>query len=298
MEKSIGYVGLGKMGKNMVFRLLEKNIKVVAWNRSPEPVHEVKEVGAEPAADFVDLVNKLHSPRLVWVMLPAGEIANGAIAEIGRLLSPGDILIDGGNSNYKETLKNAELLKPLGIHFLDAGTSGGPAGARNGACVMVGGEVEIFNHLKWLWEAISAPGAFDYFGKSGAGHFVKMVHNGIEYGMMQAIAEGFEVLAKSQFDLDLPKVTNIYSNGSVISSRLIDWLKSGFEKYGPDLTEISGSAQESGEGKWTAEAADELGVEAAVIKDALLAREKSRQNPNFQGKIIQTLRNQFGGHKA
>jgi 6-phosphogluconate dehydrogenase len=298
MEKKNGYVGLGKMGKNMVFRLLEKGVGVVAWNRSPEPLHEVTEVGAIPAVDFTDMIKKLPIPRIIWVMLPAGEVANSTIEEISNLLSEGDILIDGGNSNYKVTLKNAEKLTGKKIHFLDAGISGGPSGARNGACVMVGGEKEVFEQLKWLFEIIAAPGAFDYFGKSGAGHFVKMVHNGIEYGMMQAIAEGYEVLARSPFNLDLPRVTNIYANGSVISSRLIDWLKSGFEQYGPELLEISGSAQESGEGRWTADAAAELGVEVKVIEDALAARAKSRGEPNFQGKIIQTLRNQFGGHKA
>jgi|SRR5579859_1382975 len=294
----IGYIGLGKMGKNMVLRLLEKKYDVVAWNRSPEPRAEVAAAGAQTTETIKELVEKLVTPRLVWLMLPAGDVTKGTIRQLSELLSAGDTLIDGANSFYKDTQEMANILAAKNIHFIDAGVSGGPAGARNGACLMVGGDEVSFKKYESLFRDISAPNAYRFFAGSGAGHFVKMVHNGIEYGMMQALAEGFTVLHDSPFKIDLVKAAEIYNNRSVIESRLVGWLESGLQKNGVELKNISGSVAQSGEGKWTVETAQEFGVPVPIIAGSLNFRLESQKNPSFTGKILSTLRNEFGGHEV
>jgi 6-phosphogluconate dehydrogenase len=294
----IGYIGLGKMGKNMVLRLLEKGHEVVAWNRSPEPREEVAAAGAVVTETVGELVQQLSTPRVVWLMLPAGDVTHLMIKQLAGLLAPGDILIDGSNNFYKEATKHKELLSTKSVHFFDAGVSGGPSGARNGACVMIGGSEEMYDRVEPLFKDIAAPEAYQFFPGAGAGHFIKMVHNGIEYGMMQAIGEGFEVLKKSAFNLDLEKVAKLYNNGSVIESRLIGWLVSGYQKNGQDLSGISGSVKHSGEGQWTVETAKEMNIPVPIIEGALQFRIDSANNPSYTGKVVSVLRNEFGGHEV
>lgn len=297
----IGYFGLGKMGFNMVLRLLEKNHEVVACNRTPEPVKEAAKAGANTAFSCGELAKSLKPPRLVWIMVPAGKPVDEVIFEEGKLidyLEKGDTVIDGGNSFYKDSVRRSEELAKKGISFLDAGVSGGPGGARNGASIMVGGDAAVFKKYESLFKDLSVPDGYGYMGPAGAGHFVKMVHNGIEYGMMQAIGEGFEVMKKAPFKLDLKKVTAVYSRGTVIDSKLIDWLKSAYEQYGEDLEEISGSISQSGEGLWTSETAKELGVSVPIIEASVKFREESQNKPSYTGQVVSALRNQFGGHEV
>src|SRR5579884_2108635 len=293
----IGYIGLGKMGKNMVLHLLEQGVEVVAWNRSPQPLQEVVDAGATPADSPSDILNKLDSPKIVWIMLPQGPLVDEMISQLVDHLQPGDIIIDGGNSFYKDSVRRAEELSQKGIHFMDVGTSGGPGGAKNGACLMIGGEREDFERLRELFQKIAlSDDALGYFGKAGAGHFAKMVHNGIEYGMMEAIGEGVAVLKKSQFDFNLPDVLRVYANGSVISSKLIDWTRQALEEDS-QLSNISSKIDASGEGEWTVEVAKELGVDARVIEDSLNVRkESSEESDDFRAKVVSAQRGQFGGH--
>lgn len=294
----LGYLGLGKMGKNMVLRLLENGHQIVAWNRSPGPREEVAAAGAETVATVEAVVLALSAPRTVWLMLPAGDVTGEMITALAELLQPGDTIIDGANSFFGDTVARSTTLTEKGIRFIDAGVSGGPNGARNGACVMIGGETTVFNELEPLFRSISAPGAYQHFPGIGAGHFVKMVHNGIEYGMMQAIGEGFEVLKKADFNLDVAKVAKIYNAGSVIESRLVGWLESGYKKNGVELTQISGSVKHSGEGQWTVETAKKMGIPVPVIAASLQFRIDSAANPSYTGKVVSTLRNEFGGHQV
>lgn len=301
----LGYIGLGKMGKNMALRLVEKGHDLVVWNRSAEPTQELAQAGAQVAATLEELVQQLAAPRTVWVMLPAGEATQAMIDTLAATLQPGDTIINGANEFYQQTRQHGRSLKDKGIHFLDAGVSGGPAGARNGACLMIGGDQEVFDRHQDLFRDIAAPDAYQFFPGFGAGHFVKMVHNGIEYGMMQAIAEGFDILKHAEYTLDLENVAKIYSNRSVIESRLVSWLLSGLEEYGQDLGNISGSAGSGGaagmaqsEAKWTLDVARTQSTPAPVIEASVAARLQSQKEPNFQGKIINALRNQFGGHEA
>src|SRR3989339_737688 len=297
MTKTIGYIGLGKMGKGMEANLLEKGWKVVAFTRPPAATDEVAREGATPAYTLAEVVSKLASPRLVWLMVPH-QAVDEVLEELIPLLSGGDTVIDGGNSFYKNAMRHADELSKKGIHFLDAGTSGGPGGAREGACTMVGGEKEVFDHYEELFKDISVKDGYAYFGKAGAGHFVKMVHNGIEYGMMQAIGEGFEVMKKSPFDLDLERVANLYNHQSVIESRLVGWAESAFKEYGQDLEVISGKVSHSGEGLWTVETAKEFGVPVPIIEGSLKFREESQESPSYTGQVVSALRNQFGGHEV
>lgn len=292
----LGYVGLGKMGKNMVFRLLEKGHDVVAWNRSPEPLEEVAAAGATPAESIEQMVQELTAPRVIWLMLPAGDITHQTMFKLSQLLDPGDIIIDGGNSLYTNTIEQAETLASKKIRLIDVGVSGGPEGARTGACVMVGGDLDVFKQLEPLFQDIAAPEAYQHFPGVGAGHFVKMVHNGIEYGMMQAIAEGFAVMKASSFSIDLSQAARIYNQKSVIESRLIEWLHQAYQENTQDLHDISGEIHHSGEGQWTVETAKELGIPVPVIEDALQFRLDSKGNPSYTGQVVSALRNQFGGH--
>jgi len=296
-EKNIGYIGLGKMGKNMVKRILGRGWGVVATDTSKQAIAEISKAGALGVSEIKELAKKLSGPRLIWIMVPHTAV-DDVLAELIPNLSEGDIVIDGGNSNFKESMRHSQELSAAGIKFLDAGVSGGPAGARDGACVMVGGDKDVFKEYEELFKDISAPGAYGYMGRAGAGHFVKMVHNGIEYGMMQAIGEGMEVLKRSGFDLDLSDVARIYNNKSVIESRLTGWLQKAFEEYGEELSDISGKVSASGEGLWTVQTAKELGVPVPVIEDSLKFREGSQKDPSYTGQVVSALRNQFGGHEV
>jgi 6-phosphogluconate dehydrogenase len=293
----LGYIGLGKMGFNMVERLLEKSREVVAFDRNPDAIKAVKSKGAQTADTLAALVSGLPSPRLVWIMVPH-QAVDAVLKELTPLLAKGDVVVDGGNSPYKESIRRSQELEAKGIDFLDAGVSGGPAGARSGACIMVGGRKEVFQKYEALFRDLSVPGGYGYMGRSGAGHFVKMAHNGIEYGMMQALAEGFAVMKASDFGLDLTKITDVYNHKSVIESRLVGWLQGAFEKYGEDLKDISGAAAQSGEGMWTVEAGKELGVPMPIIQGALEFRLQSQKSPSYTGKLVSAMRNQFGGHEV
>jgi len=293
----LGYIGLGKMGYNMAELLLDKGHQVVAYNRTAAPVQKIAQRGAQPADSIRALVAALTPPRLVWLMVPH-QAVDDVLKEIVPLLTKNDVVIDGGNSPYKESIRRAAELEEKSIDFLDAGTSGGPGGARTGACIMIGGNKEVFLKHEQLFRDISVENGYAYLGKSGAGHFVKMVHNGIEYGMMQALAEGFSVMKASSFDLDMVEVADLYNHRSVIESRLVSWLKAAFEQYGTDLKEVSGSVAQSGEGMWTVAAAKELGIPVPIIKGALDFRLESQKNPSYTGQVVSALRHQFGGHEV
>lgn len=293
----LGYIGLGKMGYKMVERLLESNYEVVVSTPNKDVVEKARELGAEGVLSNAQVVSSLAGPRLIWIMVP-WKAVDSVMAEIIPELKEGDTVIDGGNSPYKESIRRGEELAKKGINFLDAGVSGGPSGARNGACIMVGGKKDIFNKYEQLFKDLSVPSGYGYMGEVGAGHFVKMVHNGIEYGMMQAIAEGFGIMKASNFNLNLEEVARVYENKSVVESRLVSWLKSAYVEYGQDLQEISGKVSHSGEGLWTVEAAEEVGIPAPIIKGALEFREQSQESPSYTGQVVSALRNQFGGHEV
>lgn len=298
----IGYVGLGRMGKNMVLRLLEQGIEVVVFNRSKEPVAEVVKAGAVGAESIEDLVSKLAAPRIIWLMLPAGEVTDEYIDKLLTLLSAEDLIIDGANSFYKDTLKRNERITAKGIHFMDIGVSGGPVGARNGACLMIGGVKEDVDRIMEVIKAAAAPEAWGHFGQVGAGHFAKMVHNGIEYGMMEAISEGSAVLKYGPFKLDLAEVFRVYNNRSVIESRLVGWTQEALSED-PELTEISSEIKSTGEGEWTIRTAKELEVEVPVIEASFKVRQNSPSDPEdssqgFRNKVVSALRGQFGQHSV
>ena len=292
---NIGYIGLGKMGLHMVERLIEKGNVVHAYAPSQASRDKASAIGANAVATLQELVSGLTAPRTIWIMVPHMAVES-VLIELLPLLSPGDTLIDGGNSPYKETVRRATDIETAGFHFMDIGVSGGPSGARHGACLMIGGKRELFEKNKTLFRDIAVEGGYAYLGNSGAGHFVKMVHNGIEYGMMQAIGEGFEVLKKSSFDIDMLEVSRIYNTQSVITSRLTDWLYKAYQESGVELEGISGSIAQSGEGLWTVDAAKDLGVPVPIIEGSVVFRSQSQSNPSYTGKVVSALRNQFGGH--
>lgn len=298
---SVGIVGLGKMGGNIARHLIGFGWDIVGYNRSPNIVKEIEREGMRGAYSLEELVEKLPSkkPKIIWLMVPAGkpvdEVLFGKLGLV-KYLRKDDIIIDGGNSFYKNTVERQQKLKKYGIHYLDCGVSGGPSGARSGACLMIGGDPKIFNKVEPLFRDIAQNNGYQFFSGVGAGHFVKMVHNGIEYGMMQAIAEGFAIMKKSKYKLDLTKVSDIYNNGSVIESRLVGWLKDAFDIYGEDLEPISGKVHHSGEGEWTVKTAQELKVKDKIIEGAYKFRLESQKNPSYTGKVVSALRGQFGGH--
>lgn len=294
----IAYIGLGKMGQNMVELLLEQGIEVVAYNRSPESVKFVAEKGAIPAFTYEDIFKNLDTEeRIIWLMVPHGAV-DDVLSNLEPFLQKNDIVIDAGNSNYKETLRRGKELAERGIRFMDVGVSGGPWGARHGACLLIGGDKDLYTLIAPVFQAAAAPDCYQHLGSLGSGHFAKMVHNGIEYGMMQAIAEGMTVIKESEFDFDLEQVARIYNARSVIESRLVQWLQDGYKEYGPELEEISGEVSHSGEGQWTVDAAKELGVEVPIIEGSLEFRKASQGNPSYTGKVLSALRNMFGGHSV
>jgi 6-phosphogluconate dehydrogenase len=290
----VGLVGLGKMGFNLGQNLLEHDHEVVAFDVNAAAVEEMGSKGAAMAKSLTELVNKLETPRVAWIMVPH-QFVDSVIAELTPLLSKGDIIIEAGNSHYKESIRRHEALSKEGIYFLDAGTSGGMEGARNGACYMIGGDEEAWAVVEPLFRDTSVENGYLYAGKSGSGHFLKMVHNGIEYGMMAAIGEGFEVLEKSGYDFNFEEVARVWNNGSVIRSWLMELIERAFSKDAK-LDEIKGIMHSSGEGKWTLETAFDLQAATPVIAMALLMRYRSLETDTFTGKVVAALRNEFGGH--
>ncbi|MFP7492443.1 decarboxylating 6-phosphogluconate dehydrogenase [Terribacillus saccharophilus] len=291
----IGLIGLGKMGFNLGLNLLDNNFDVTAFDVSEDARDRFAETKGTAAASLKELVDQLPSPKIVWSMVPAGEITDKVLEELKGYLSAGDILMDGGNSNYKQSVERAKVFAVTGVHFFDVGTSGGTDGARNGVCTMIGGDAEVFKTIEPIFQAISVKDGYHYAGKSGSGHFLKMVHNGMEYGMMQAIAEGFEVLEKSDYDFDYEQVAKMWNNGSVIRSWLMELVESAFSKD-PKLDAIRGVMHSSGEGKWTVETALELQAATPVIAMSLMMRYRSLDEDTFSGKVVAALRNEFGGH--
>lgn len=294
---NIGYIGLGKMGLAQVERLLEYGHRVVGWNRSPGPRRAAEKLGAEVSVTYEDVCKKLRSPRIIWLMVPHA-VVDDVLKDLVPHLSKGDTVIDGGNSFYEHSMRRAKELTKKGINFLDCGTSGGPSGARKGACLMIGGDEKVYKKHEKLFRDLAVLDGYAYVGKAGAGHFVKMVHNGIEYGMMQAIGEGFEVMKKSKFKLPLVDIAKLYNHSSVIESRLVGWLSKAFKENSESLSGISGEVSHSGEGLWTVKTAKALGVPVKVIKDSLDFRVKSKGNPSYTGQVVSALRNQFGGHNV
>ena len=291
----LGFIGLGRMGMNMVVRLVRGGHRVIAYNRSPEKVREAEGHGAVGATSVADLVARLERPRAIWVMVPAGAATQDMIDTVARHLDRDDIVIDGGNSNFHDDARRAEALKPLGLHYVDVGTSGGIWGLQVGYCLMVGGEDRIFRHLEPLFRTLAPEQGYGYMGSHGAGHYVKMVHNGIEYGMMQAIAEGFALMHKSPYGLDLPRIANLWMQGSVVRSWLVELAGRALEED-PALRKIRGWVEDSGEGRWTVQDAIDQSVPAWTITAALFTRFRSREEDSFADRMLAALRNQFGGH--
>lgn len=308
MKKQIGMIGLGKMGSAAALNLVDHGWEVYGYNRTPAITKDLETQGIRGVYDFKEFAEKLESPRVIFIMVPADGAVDEMIANVVPHLSAGDFIIDAGNSNYKETIRRGKEIEQKSIHFFDIGFSGGPAGARTGGSLMIGGRKHWYDQLKQLFVDLAIKDGEKFFEGIGAGHFVKMVHNGIEYGMMQSLAEGFDIMHRSPYKLNLLDVANIYNHGSVVESRLTKWLEKAYTEQGIDLEAISGAAgqggggagriQNKGEAVWTVEAAKELDTTAPVIDESVKAREQSREKPSYQGKVVNALRNQFGGHKA
>jgi len=291
----MGFVGLGKMGQNMTKRLL-KHHEVVAFDVNKEAVLEAKNNGAIAANSIKDLTDKLQTPRIIWVMVPSGKITDDTIETLSQNLNKGDILIDGGNSFYKDSIRHAKNLKEKQINFLDIGTSGGIWGLKEGYCLMAGGDKKIYDSIEPILKTLSNQDGYLHVGDNGAGHFVKMIHNGIEYGLMQAYAEGFEILkAKNEFNLDLHKISKLWNHSSVVRSWLLELIEKVF-KEDQNLDNIKGFVPDSGEGRWSVKEAIDLDVPSPVITLSLLERFSSRQEDSFRAKVLSALRDEFGGH--
>jgi len=293
----IGLIGLGKMGKNLALNMIDHNVEVVGYNRSDEKTKALISEGLIPSYSLNELMNTLGDRKVVWLMVPAGKPVDDNIEEIIKYMNPGDIIIDGGNSNYKDTLKRNTELTQKGIFLIDAGTSGGTDGARNGACIMAGGAEEAIKYLEKVFTDVCVKNGFQHMGITGSGHFVKMIHNGVEYGMMQAIGEGFEILDASPFDLDFKKVSKVWNNGSIISGYLMEMTENAFIHNGDTLDAIAPTIDSSGEGLWTAITALKFRVAAPVITTALFTRFDSKKDNSFRNRLIAAQRNEFGGHK-
>ena len=293
----IGMVGLGRMGMNMAIRLVKGGHDVVAFNRTSDKVDEIVKEGAAGAYALAELVKKLAAPRCVWLMLPAGKTVDDHIESLGSLLQKGDTIIDGGNSFYKDALRRSESLKPAGINYLDIGVSGGIWGLKVGYCQMIGGDEKVFAQLEPAIATLAPKNGYLYCGPSGAGHFVKMVHNGIEYGMLEAYGEGFAIMNASPYarELDFSKVAHLWNQGSVVRSWLLELAEDAFKKD-PSLSRIKGYVEDSGEGRWTILQAIEESVPAPVLALSLFQRFRSRETDSFSDKLSAALRNEFGGH--
>ncbi|KRN94256.1 phosphogluconate dehydrogenase (NAD(+)-dependent, decarboxylating) [Pediococcus stilesii] len=291
----VGLIGLGKMGLNLAKNMRDNGVDVVAFDVFQQARENAESSGIQTASDLTQLIAQLEPNRIIWVMVPAGKPTNDTIVQLRDQLSPEDIVIDGGNSFYQNSLTHDQMLKERKIHFFDVGTSGGMEGALHNGNFMIGGEKEIFGKIEPLFKAIAAKDGYLYTGKAGSGHYLKMVHNGIEYGMMQAIGEGFEVLAKSQFEYDNEAVAKVWNNGSVVRSWLMELAESAFSSD-PKLDEIKGVMHSSGEGAWTVEEAIKLHVPTPVISSSLMMRYRSEEDDTVTGKVVAALRNGFGGH--
>jgi 6-phosphogluconate dehydrogenase len=292
----IGMVGLGRMGANMTARLAGGGHDVVVFDIRPEVTQDVARAeGATAAASLEDLVGGLESPRAVWIMVPPGEVTSTTISELAELLHPGDAIVDGGNSHYVDTVSRAESLSGRGIHLVDAGTSGGIWGLREGYCLMIGAERPAFVRLEPIFATLAPPEGYLHVGPPGAGHFVKMVHNGIEYALMQSYGEGFEILKSGPFHLDLAAVAELWRHGSVVRSWLLDLTARALARD-PGLDQLTDYVEDSGEGRWTLQTAIENAVPAPALALALFARFRSRQEESFSGKLLAALRQEFGGH--
>ena len=295
MELAIA--GLGRMGGNMARRLHRAGIRVVAYNRSRDKTEEIIGEGLEGGFAPAEVVGMLTPPRVVWLMVPAGDATEKTMEEFAALLSPGDTIVDGGNANFKDSKRRHALLKERGLNFIDAGVSGGIWGMVNGYGVMVGGEPEAVRPLEPIFKALAPDdGGYVHCGPPGSGHYVKMIHNGIEYGLMQAYAEGFEILHRSEYPLDLAAVAEAWMHGTVIRSWLLELLGRAFAQHGEGLGDIRGYVEDSGEGRWTVQEAIDLDVPAQVITTSLMARFRSRQDESYGARVLAALRQQFGGH--
>jgi 6-phosphogluconate dehydrogenase len=291
----LGMVGLGRMGGNMSARLLRHGHQVTGYTRSEGTTARAREQGVECVGSLEDLVHALEPPRAVWCMVPAGEPTETTVGRLGRLCQSGDVVVDGGNSNYRDSIRRAESLGAAGVELVDAGVSGGIWGLEEGYCLMLGGRPDPVERLRPVLDALAPPDGWAHVGPAGAGHFVKMVHNGIEYGLLEAYGEGFELLERSEFDLDLHAVAEVWRRGSVVRSWLLDLLARALEQD-PGLERIRGYVEDSGEGRWSVQAAMEEEVPASVTALALFARYASRQDESFAAKVIAALRREFGGH--
>ena len=292
----IGFVGLGRMGANMVRRLLRDGHEVVAYNRTPEKTREIGGEGAMASFSIAELVSMLEKPRAVWIMVPAGDATEAQIEELMEHLEPGDTIIDGGNTNFHDDQRRHVELAQRGVHYIDAGTSGGIWGLQVGYCLMVGGDEEAVKPLEPIFLSLAPDGGYLHVGGAGAGHYVKMVHNGIEYGLMQAYAEGFEIMHASSYPLDLGAISDLWMHGSVVRSWLLELAARAFQANGPDLEHIKGYVADSGEGRWTIQEAIDHDVPAPIITLSLLTRFRSRQDDSYGAKVLAALRNEFGGH--
>ena len=291
----LGMIGLGRMGANMTERLLRAGHKLITYDRSPEAIQRCVDKGAFGAHSLADFVKQVSLPRVIWLMVPSGEPVDLTIEQLLPSLLENDIIIDGGNSHYKDSVRRAEKLKQLGIHFVDAGTSGGIWGLQEGYCLMIGGEKAVVDQLEPIFKTLAPENGFAHVGASGAGHFAKMVHNGIEYGMLQAYGEGFEMLKASRFEFDLGKISHLWNQGSVVRSWLLELAENAFQKD-PQLSSIKGYVEDSGEGRWAVLEAVEREIPASILTLSLFARYASRQEDSFSAKVIAALRNEFGGH--
>lgn len=291
----IGLIGLGKMGYPLALNLMDKGHEVIGFDVMEPARQEAAAAGIKVTHDISGLVSGLSERKVIWMMVPAGESLETILNELMELLNAEDILIDGGNSNYKDSMRHAEIAAEKGLHFMDLGTSGGTSGAREGACMMIGGNEAAFRYIEPIIQDICVTDGYLYTGKSGSGHFLKMVHNGVEYGMMQAMGEGFELVEKSEFDYENAAVAKVWNNGSVIRSWLMELAEQAFSKDG-HLEELTGAMQSSGEGQWTVETGLELKVPTPVISMSLMMRYRSLQEDTYAGKVVSALRNEFGGH--
>jgi 6-phosphogluconate dehydrogenase len=293
----IGMIGLGKMGLNMTRRLRLGHHSVVVYNKDSQPYAEARQAGATPVGSPEEMVTQLAAPRVVWMMVPSGEATRQVAEHMGRVLHAGDVLVDGGNSYFKDSVALAARLREKSVGFIDVGTSGGVWGLKLGYCMMVGGEPQQVELLKPALDTLAPPDGWKHVGPAGAGHYVKMVHNGIEYGLMAAYAEGFEILESGPFDLDLRMIAALWNRGSVVRSWLLELAESAFAKD-PDLSGIRDWVADSGEGRWTVATAIEQDIPAPIITLALAQRLRSRQGSSFSAKVLAALRNEFGGHEV
>lgn len=295
-NKQVGIIGLGRIGGAVARRLLQKKWEVVGFNRTESVTKDFENHGLVGTYSLEEFVGKLSAPRTVLLSLPHGDATNSMIEKLLDLMKEGDYIINSANNYYKDTEKQYKQVSKTGIHFVDMGISGGIGIDTNGACLMVGGDKKNFEFLEPLFKDIAIDGGVGFFEGAGMGHFMKMVHNGIEYGMMQAIAEGFGIIKKKNPEADLKEIARVYNTGSIIESRLVGWAQDGFEQYGNDLNALSGEVGFTGEGEWTAKTAEELDVPAPVIQESVKFRKESQTNPSFTGKVVSVIRNIFGGH--